>query len=215
VLKQNAQVVVASSSPTLKGGPSVTLRVLRGFRKNPTRLWRGYSALLARNLPFTGLQFPMFERLKTYFLEIRKRRKDGREVDGIMERAVITSASAGIAGSIAAVATTPIDVVKTRIMLQALQGKDSGGKKGRSGADGIKGLEDIVKARDKAKGRKLSVWKVGMDVWKDEGMRGLFRGGLLRAVWTAVGSGLYLGAYESGRHWLERRRGNKESKEVL
>ncbi len=41
-------------------------------------------------------------------------------------------------------------------------------------------------------------------------MRGLFRGGLLRGLWTAVGAGLYLGIYESGRKYLEDKRGGGE-----
>ena len=44
------------------------------------------------------------------------------------------------------------------------------------------------------------------EVFRAEGLRGLFRGGALRAVWTAVGSGLYLGVYETGRAYLEGRR---------
>jgi len=36
----------------------------------------------------------------------------------------------------------------------------------------------------------------------DSGVKGLFRAGTLRAVWMALGSGLYLGVYESGRVWL-------------
>lgn len=185
------------------------MKIIKGFRRNPTRLWRGYSALLARNLPFTGLQFPMFEHLKKYFLAVRKRRKGGREVNGIAERALITSGSAGLAGSVAAVVTTPIDVVKTRIMLKAMDGQSQG-------HDAPKGLESVVKAREKAKGQKdLSGWRVGKDVWRKEGLKGLFRGGLLRAVWTAMGSGLYLGVYEGGRHWLERRRGEDEDGDVF
>lgn len=40
------------------------------------------------------------------------------------------------------------------------------------------------------------------DVMADSGVKGLFRAGTLRAVWMALGSGLYLGVYESGRVWL-------------
>jgi solute carrier family 25 S-adenosylmethionine transporter 26 len=77
-------------------------------------------------------------------------------------------------------------------------------------------LEIVVKAREKAKGQKdLSGWRIGKDVWRKEGLKGLFRGGLLRAVWTAMGSGLYLGVYEGGRHWLERRRGEDEDGDVF
>lgn len=151
----------------------------------------------------------MFERLKVYGLGWRARRKEARgdraEVDGIFERAVITAASAGTAGSIAATVTTPIDVVKTRIMLAAAGKKEHGPSESLS--KGL-ALEDELKARARA---KKGGWAVGKEVWRTEGMRGLFRGGLLRASWTAIGSGLYLGCYEGGRHWLERRRGDKES----
>lgn len=65
VLKQNAQMIrtpdaasTARSSTIFQ--PSVTMQVLRHF-KTPSQLWRGYSALAARNLPFTAMQFPLFE----------------------------------------------------------------------------------------------------------------------------------------------------------
>lgn len=154
----------------------------------------------------------MFESFKAWGLEVWKRRKGaGREeVDGIVERALITSASAGVAGSIAATVTTPVDVVKTRIMLKALE------EEKKPGAKEVEGLEGVIKAREKLKregrargGGGFRGWKVGKEVWRSEGLKGLFRGGTLRAAWTAVGSGLYLGAYEGGRHWLERRRGEK------
>lgn len=47
---------------------------------------------------------------------------------------------------------------------------------------------------------------VGRDIYLQEGIKGLFRGGALRAGWTALGLGLYLSAYESGRFYLENRR---------
>lgn len=50
-------------------------------------------------------------------------------------------------------------------------------------------------------------YAVGKEVFHTEGLKGLFRGGLLRSVWTAAGrSGLYLGTYESGRRYLEKTR---------
>ena len=49
-------------------------------------------------------------------------------------------------------------------------------------------------------------YAIGKEIFRTEGLKGLFRGGLLRSLWTAVGSGLYLGTYESGRRYLEERR---------
>jgi solute carrier family 25 (mitochondrial S-adenosylmethionine transporter), member 26 len=46
----------------------------------------------------------------------------------------------------------------------------------------------------------------------ESGVKGLFRGGTLRAAWTALSSGLYLGVYESGRVWLgDQRRSAEEN----
>lgn len=36
-------------------------------------------------------------------------------------------------------------------------------------------------------------YAIGKEVFRTEGLKGLYRGGLLRSLWTAVGGGLYLG----------------------
>ncbi|KAK5073716.1 hypothetical protein LTS08_002187 [Lithohypha guttulata] len=196
VIKQNAQV----AQKTIKGvGP--TLSVLKEFRKHPFRLWSGYTALAGRNLPFTAMQFPVFEHLKSHFMEKRRRQK-GAEVDGIFERASITSMSAGIAGSGAAWITTPIDVIKTRMMLAA-------GNRGQTVEN--KNIGTLLTEGLSSKSSK-GIWETAKEVGQTDGLRGFFRGAALRAVWTAVGSGLYLGVYEGGRFYLEDARKSKEEK---
>jgi len=66
VIKQNAQMVdtTTSTSSTLALKANATLQTLAKFRSNPLALWRGYTTLAGRNLPFAALQFPIFERLK-------------------------------------------------------------------------------------------------------------------------------------------------------
>ena len=201
VIKQNAQIVRRNQGSS---GFSPTIEVFRNFRRQPVKLWRGYTALAARNLPFTALQFPMFEQLKGYMMARQERKKGRGPVDGIFERAGLTGLSAAMAGSVAAWITTPIDVVKTRIMLAA--GDETA--KARSEAPS-QTLQDFLK---KGLGRK-SGWQVGRDIMQHDGLRGLFRGGLLRSLWTAMGSGLYLGCYEAGRHYLERSRKNNRKEE--
>ena len=168
VIKQNAQMM-SSASRT-----HATLETMRRFRSQPSSLFNGYVALAARNLPFTALQFPLFEAARD---AIHRWRDIPPDEASLRARAVITGMSAGLAGSFAAVVTTPIDVVKTRIMLAA----DGSGSSGEI--------------------------RVLRDIWREQGFRGLWRGGALRAVWTMVGSGLYLGMYDLGRVYLGRRRG--------
>ena len=128
----------------------------------------------------------------------------------MLETGIVTAISAGSAGSVAAVVTTPIDVVKTRIMLSA---SDSGSTDQMENA--VKKLEaqgkdpkqEIEKARRQAaRGGRAGGLAVGREILRTEGVKGLFRGGALRGLWTALGSGLYLGIYESGRRYLEARR---------
>jgi solute carrier family 25 (mitochondrial S-adenosylmethionine transporter), member 26 len=199
VIKQNAQMINRDSV----GKNSPTAYVFAQFRKHPTQLFRGYTALAARNLPFTALQFPVFERLKEVFLEKRKIKKGNKPVDGILERASITAVSGGLAGCGAAWITTPIDVVKTRIMLAAGKGHTNVEKQGSQGllSQGIGG------------GRK-SGFAVAREVFQQEGIRGLFRGAALRASWTSIGAGLYLGCYEGGRFYLEDSRKQAREQEV-
>jgi solute carrier family 25 S-adenosylmethionine transporter 26 len=76
---------------------------IRGF-------YRGFGITIARELPFTSIQFPLYEYLKS--LLSRDFLSGRRPSPG--EAAVCGS----IAGGVAALTTTPLDVVKTRVMLE-------------------------------------------------------------------------------------------------
>ncbi|KAL7921558.1 mitochondrial carrier domain-containing protein [Trichoderma austrokoningii] len=72
-------------------------------------LYRGWGITVFREVPFTVIQFPLWEAMKAWG---RRRRSDGRDVSA-GESAVYGS----LAGGVAAAATTPLDVLKTRVML--------------------------------------------------------------------------------------------------
>lgn len=119
----------------------------------------------------------------------------------------MTAVSAGSAGSFAAVVTTPVDVVKTRIMLGASK---EGARASEAAAQGGRGTAGKHGEAKTERLPKVSGWQTAQLVWRHEGLKGLFRGAALRGAWTAMGSGLYLGIYESGRAYLEQRRLDKE-----
>lgn len=164
------------------------------------------------------MQFPMFEYLRTSIHISRKRK--GRSTGSIWETGLVTAISAGTAGSVAAVATTPIDVVKTRIMLSAA---DNDQPRGEEQLKVVKEIEaqgkdakaEIEKAQQAARGGRAGGLAVGREILRTEGVKGLFRGGALRGLWTALGSGLYLGVYESGRRHLEGRRTGAEEGSLI
>ncbi|CAG7953449.1 unnamed protein product [Penicillium salamii] len=196
VLKQNAQMINGK-----QGSPNATRVVLSRFRRHPWRLWSGYTALLGRNLPTTALQFPLFEYIRSNMIKMWRKRNGKDESaysqsDLLIERAGLTGISAAMSGTVVSTVTTPIDVVKTRIMLLAGAGDWDGGKESSG-------------SKQAAHPRKGPL-AVGRDILRNEGVKGLFRGGLIRAGWTAVALGLYLSLYESGRFYLENRRREKD-----
>ena len=75
-------------------------------------LYRGWSITVMREVPFTVIQFPLWEGMKKWSLGQRQRQSRPTDVTGV------ESATFGaISGAIAAGLTTPLDVLKTRMML--------------------------------------------------------------------------------------------------
>lgn len=247
VIKQNAQMLQSNSSNSKPAAAatswrdSTSVRALRmvsqsgGASGAAHRLLTGYTALVARNLPFTAMQFPIFEAVRRRLWERRDRKgkgsgdgdvtvKDGSgsgsggerriigtgaaEARGLLETGAVNGASAAVSGAIAAVATTPTDVIKTRMMLFAGDEGDALAQRGRGPAPrgaGEAAAEHGARTHHEGAARQqhMSGMRVARLVYQERGIKGLFKGGLLRAGWTAVGSGLYLGTYEVAKVWLK------------
>ncbi|WPG99734.1 Hypothetical protein R9X50_00255300 [Acrodontium crateriforme] len=226
VIKQNAQMV--DNSRTDRPRVNATLETAKRFRSNPIALWRGYTALASRNLPFTALQFPMFERIKEAIKSHRE--ENGTRTNTILETGTITAISAGLGGSIAAVVTTPIDVVKTRIMLAAADSAAEDRRPPKSSGKSAKemlvdttgkavqsvkeNLKDAVENIRKPPSKQTSM-QIAQEIIRDNGVKGLFRGGAIRGIWTMLGAGLYLGTYDTGRMYLASRRGEEVDEDDL
>lgn len=199
VVKQNAQMVQREATPNkirttwnLKDSP--TFQTITSFKK-PSQLFRGYTALAGRNLPYTAMQFPAYEHIRKSINE--KRKAEGIATGSVLEIVAVTAISAGSSGSLAAVITTPIDVVKTHMMLSAFD-------------DGAKPQDSKNPSQSSNISHKTSGGlEIARQVISESGVKGLFRGALLRAVWTAFGSGLYLSVYECTRIYLRDRRASK------
>ncbi|KAI1461012.1 mitochondrial carrier [Annulohypoxylon moriforme] len=77
-------------------------------------LYRGWGITVMREVPFTVIQFPLWEALKGW----GRRRKMGTGGSGGVEVSAGESALYGsVSGAVAAGVTTPLDVLKTRVML--------------------------------------------------------------------------------------------------
>lgn len=107
VVKQRAQALQSESS---LGALRYILaqRAQIGARGVWMEMYRGWSITVMREVPFTVIQFPLWEGLKEW-----RRRKTGREGISAVESGLFGSMS----GAVAAGVTTPLDVLKTRMML--------------------------------------------------------------------------------------------------
>ncbi|XP_024412388.1 mitochondrial S-adenosylmethionine carrier protein isoform X5 [Desmodus rotundus] len=99
VVKQRAQV--SASSRTFK----IFSNIL--YQEGIRGLYRGYTSTVLREIPFSLVQFPLWESLKALWSW-----RQGHVVDPWQ-----SAVCGAFAGGFAAAVTTPLDVAKTRIML--------------------------------------------------------------------------------------------------
>ncbi|KIJ45176.1 hypothetical protein M422DRAFT_207442 [Sphaerobolus stellatus SS14] len=134
---------------------------LKGF-------YRGFGITVARDVPFTAIEFPLYE-----FLKVRLARYLGRKELQPWEAGCCGS----VAGGLGAAATTPFDVLKTRVMLDVRGGE--------------------------AKRSYLFYFR---EIRRNEGIKVLFAGAVPRILWMAAGGAVWLGIYEFTVQELEKTR---------
>lgn len=130
---------------------------VRGF-------FQGYGSLVLRELPFDAIQFPLYE--------VLKKRWARRTASGKLELWQ-SSLCGSAAGGVAAAVTTPLDVVKTRLMTQS------------PGPGGYKGIVDGLTR-----------------IAREEGGSALLSGLAPRVMWISMGGAIFFGSYESARTYL-------------
>lgn len=147
-------------------------------------LYRGWGITIMREVPFTVIQFPLWEALKSYSRGRRQQQQQqgnptaaghgggGGEDVSAGESAVYGS----VAGAVAAAVTTPLDVIKTRVMLSS---------------------------------EKRTVWDVVSTIVRENGARPFFAGIGPRVMWISIGGAVFLGSYQWVVNALERGRLNR------
>ncbi|KAL6786019.1 MML1 [Auxenochlorella protothecoides x Auxenochlorella symbiontica] len=139
-------------------------------------LWRGVGTQLARDVPFSALYWAMVEPARAALLPVGGA---GPDDGAALFRANVAAGAA--AGALAGAATTPLDVVKTRVQL---------GVEVRPGGD----LAASPMPRRRLLGTLVSIAR-------EEGAAGLFRGWSARAAKAAPACAIVLSSYEGIKHW--------------
>lgn len=122
-------------------------------------LYKGASACLLRDVPFSGIYFPTYNHLKRDFFGEGPNKKLG----------VLQLLTAGaIAGMPAAYLTTPCDVIKTRLQVEARKGDT----------------------------KYTSLRHCASTIYREEGFRAFFKGGPARVLRSSPQFGFTLAGYE-------------------
>ncbi|XP_060962094.1 S-adenosylmethionine carrier 1, chloroplastic/mitochondrial-like [Cannabis sativa] len=158
VVKQRMQTGQFASAPN-----AVRLIIAKeGFKG----LYAGYGSFLLRDLPFDAIQFCMYEQLRIgYKIAARRELND-------LETAMIGAFAGAITGAI----TTPLDVIKTRVMVQGSTKQ-------------YKGICDCVGS-----------------IMREEGSHIFFKGTALRVLCIGIGGSIFFGVLERTKQLMAKRR---------
>ncbi|XP_020098023.1 mitochondrial carrier protein MTM1-like isoform X2 [Ananas comosus] len=146
------------------------LENLQGYRL----LWTGMGAQLARDVPFSAICWLTLEPIRRRLLGLIGEEDNVAGVIG-------ANFSAGFAaGVVAAGATCPLDVAKTRRQIE----------------------------KDPARILNMNTRRVLLEVWRNEGMKGLFTGVGPRVGRAGPSVGIVVSFYEALKHILHKRHAN-------
>lgn len=181
VVKQRAQAGLFGGKSRAAFLDILNLRKSEGYGTMVKELYRGAGVTIMREIPFTILQFTMWEQMKRSWSE-RQTGLNGRQ------KGLVTAGESALfgslAGGVAAGLTTPLDVLKTRIMLER---RETDGTKSRNGVMGI-----------------------FRQIMRDHGWQGFFRGFVPRVGWISTGGAIFLGTYQ----WASNKLGETRDVEL-
>lgn len=135
-------------------------------------LWTGLGAQLARDVPFSAICWSTLEPVRRRLLSVVGEETNAATMLG-------ANFSAGfVAGSLAAAATCPLDVAKTRRQIE----------------------------KDPVRALRMTTRQTLMEVWRDGGMRGLFTGAGPRVGRAGPSVGIVVSFYEVVKYALHHQR---------
>lgn len=137
-------------------------------------LWTGAGAQLARDVPFSAICWSTLEPIRRSLLAVIGEEANAASVLG-------ANFSAGfVAGSLAAAATCPLDVAKTRRQIE----------------------------KDPSKALRMTTRQTLAEVWRDGGVKGLFTGVSPRVARAGPSVGIVVSFYEVVKYVLHQRHSN-------
>lgn len=184
VVKQRAQAGLFAGKSLPAFLDIISLRKTDGYGTVVKELYRGGGVTIMREIPFTILQFTLWEKMKKSWSSYKSRSEQRQQ--GLVT-ATESALFGSIAGALSAGATTPLDVLKTRIMLETR----THGQRRQSGA----------------------VPRLVRQILQDQGWRGLFKGFVPRVGWISTGGAIFLGTYQWAANALGESRSSRDTRQ--
>jgi solute carrier family 25 protein 39/40 len=213
LIRTQKQATLASPKPLLTPQPSAArstslssltsrLSVLSRTTNlaSVSGMWLGVGATLWRDVPFTGIYWLVVEPMRSRLLDLECQLSRSSASFTSSSSSVQESRpsqqqvlwanliSGGISGALAAVVTTPFDVVKTRMQVSGLM---------INGPSAPTSSPPVVTTL-----QSPGPFSVFNKVWREEGLRGLFTGVGPRAARTAPACAIVIATYEVVKHAL-------------
>lgn len=178
------------AAPSAASSATAAPSVAPVSRSPLSNFYRGFGTTILREIPFALIQFPLYEAGKRYWAGLlRKPGPNGvppaKALDG-WQCACVGSVSGGVAAAL----TTPLDVVKTRLMLQS-----------HATAAAVTTGSAAAAAPAAAAPGALSTFT---SLYREGGVPRLFSGVVPRVLWISIGGFVFFGAYEGVKSRLER-----------
>ncbi|KAA0165628.1 hypothetical protein FNF27_07636 [Cafeteria roenbergensis] len=174
-----------------QAGSSMRLAIAEEVRLGGVAsLWRGVVPTLWRDVPFSMVYWLGYERLREASTALIAR-ETGSSMDHppIAQRFAVAFAAGAGSGSVAAVLTTPFDVVKTRVQVRLFRQQQEARRRG----PGCAGL------------RTPSTLEALLTVAREEGAASLFTGLGARVAKVAPACAIMISSYEACKLFLARR----------
>lgn len=161
----------------------------------PRGFFRGYTSVCMRDIPYTMLELGIYDNMKTFLLGRRRRggeeeganqfRGGGEGEEDTRLYAWEEICAAALSGGITAFLTNPLDMIKTRLMVNAKE---------------YSGFRDCLR-------------KTIMNKNNSGGFASLFRGSLARVTWIMPSTAIYLPAYDFLKRRLMATQKKQQQKE--
>lgn len=162
--------------------------------------YRGFFATIMREIPFAFIQFPLYEKGKILGAQFKHNYALKHSASSTSASTSSSSSSSApsispaplssfecacvgsVSGGIAAACTTPLDVVKTRLMLSS--------------------QTSHITSQGVYTSSSLSIPSILSSLYKEGGMTVLFSGVVPRVTWISMGGFVFFGAYEKASKHL-------------